>query len=59
MKGLSRLKQTTHTILKDALKYSWSSILTQEHTTVDIGKTLSNQHPITYISDLFHGSQLN
>ena len=40
-------------------KYTWSTISTQEHTTVINSKTLVNQHPTTYVNGLFQGSQLN
>ena len=38
---------------------TWSAVLAQEHTTVIDEKTLTYKHPITYVSDLFQGSQLN
>ena len=35
------------------------TFLTQEHTTNVDGKTVTHQHPITYISGLLQGSQYN
>ena len=43
----------------DASKCPWFIKLTREHTTVIDGITLVHQYPITYISILFQGSQLN
>ena len=43
----------------DASKYIWSAMLTQEHTTVIVGKTVTHQHPMTNVSGLFQGSHLN
>ena len=36
-----------------------STILIPEHTTVIDDKMIMHQHPITYVSGLFQGSQLN
>ena len=43
----------------DASKYAWACVLTQPHWhKVGEPKTTVN-HPITYVSGLFKGSQLN
>ena len=38
----------------DGLVYS-----PQEHTTVIDGKQVTTNHPVVYVSGMFHGSQLN
>ena len=43
--------QANYTLYTDASKYAYAGILTQHSNGTD--------HPITYISGLFHGSQLN
>ena len=43
--------QASYTLYTDASKYAYAGILTQHNNSTD--------HPITYISGLFHGSQLN
>ena len=43
--------QASYTLYTDASKYTYASVLTQHNDGVD--------HPITYVSGLFHGSQLN
>ena len=43
--------QATYTLYTDALKYAYAGVLTQHNDSTD--------HPITYVSRLFHGSQLN
>ena len=43
----------------DASKYGWAGVLTQKHTFVVNGKEITMDHPVSYISGLFHGSQLN
>ena len=43
--------QANYTLYTDASKYAYTGILTQHIDGID--------HPITYISGLFHGSQLN
>ena len=48
-----------YTLFIDTSRYAWSAMLTQEHATVIDSKTLVHQHPITYVSGLFQGSQLN
>ena len=43
--------QANYTLYTDASKYAYAGMLTQ--------KTNGTDHPITYVSGLFHGSQLN
>ena len=43
--------QASYTLYTDASKYAYAGVLTQHNDGVD--------HPITYVSGLFHGSQLN
>ena len=48
-----------YTLYTDASKYAWSCVLTQQYThDMDNKQTVVN-HPITYVSGLFKGSQLN
>ena len=54
-----KIPNKQYTLFTDALKYTWSTVLTQEHATIIDDKTLSHQHPITYNSGLFQGSQFN
>ena len=44
---------------RDASKYAWSCVLTQQYTHDINGKQIAMNHPITYVSGLFKGSQLN
>ena len=46
-------------LFTNASKYVWSCVLTQEYTHVIEGKERKVLHPITYMSGLFKGSQLN
>ena len=46
------------TLYTDASKFSWAGVLTQPRTMVD-GKSTTTDHPITFVSGLFRGSQLN
>ena len=48
-----------YTIFTDASKYGWAGVLTQEHTSVIDGKEVTTNHPVSFISGMFHGSQLN
>ena len=48
-----------YTLFMVASKYAWPTMLTQEHTTVIDCNTIILQHPITYVSGLFQGSQSN
>ena len=43
--------QASYTLYTDASKYTYAGVLTQHNNGTD--------HPITYVSGLFHGSQLN
>ena len=40
-------------------KYAWACVLTQERTHAFQGKETKIVHPITYMSELFRGSQIN
>ena len=46
-------------LFTDASKYAWSCVLTQEYTHILEGKEKKVLHPITNMSGLFKGSQLN
>ena len=48
-----------YTLYTDASKYGWAGVLTQSHTSVVDGKSITMDHPVSYVSGLFHGSQLN
>ena len=48
-----------YTLFTDALKYNWSTVLTQEYATNFDDEPLRHQHPITYVSSLFQGNELN
>ena len=43
----------------DASKYAWAGVLTQAYVYVEEGREFSIHHPITYVSGLFKGPQLN
>ena len=43
----------------DASKCAWACVLTQKITHILQGKETKLLHPITYMSGLFRGSQLN
>ena len=43
----------------DASKYGWAGVLIQSHTSTMDGKTITMDHPMSYVSGLFCGSQLN
>ena len=43
--------QASYTLYTDASKYAYAGVLTQHNDGVD--------HPVTYVSGLFRGSQLN
>ena len=49
----------TYTLYTDASKYRWAGVLTQSHTTVIDGKSVTTDHPVAFVSGLFRGSQLN
>ena len=46
-------------LFTDASKYAWACLLTQEKTHVMEEKEVKILHPITYMSGLFRGSQIN
>ena len=48
-----------YVLFTDASKYTWACVLTQEKTHEVEGKVVQILHPITYMSGLFHGSQIN
>ena len=48
-----------YVLFTDASKYAWACMLTQEKTHQVEGKEIKILHPITYMSGLFCGSQLN
>ena len=48
-----------YTIFTDASKYDWAGFLTQEHTSVLDGKEVTANHPVSFVSGMFCGSQLN
>ena len=43
----------------DTSKYAWAGVLTQAYVYIEEGKEFSIHHPITYVSGLFKGPQLN
>ena len=48
-----------YVLFTDASKYAWTCVLTQEKIHQIEGKEVKILHPITYMSGLFHGSQIN
>ena len=48
-----------YTLYTDASKYGWAGVLTQAHTSMVEGNTVTTDHPVAYVSGLFRGSQLN
>ena len=48
-----------YTLYTDTSKFGWKGVLTQSHTTVIDGKSITTDHPVTFVSGLFRGSQLN
>ena len=48
-----------YTLYTDASQYGWAGVLTQAHTSMVEGKTMTTDHPVAYVSGLFRGSQLN
>ena len=48
-----------YTLYTDASKYCWAGVLTQTYTSMVDGKEITMDHPVSYVSGLFHGSQLN
>ena len=48
-----------HMLFTDASKYAWAHVLMQEKTHMFKEKETKLLHPITYMSGMFRGSQLN
>ena len=48
-----------YVLFTGASKYAWACVLTQEKTHQIDGKEVKILHPITYMSGLFRGSQIN
>ena len=48
-----------YVLFTDSSKYAWSCVLTQEYVYEFDGKEKKILHPITYMSGLFKGSQIN
>ena len=48
-----------YTLYTDVSKYGWAGVLTQRHISVVEGKEITMDHPVSYVSGLFHGSQIN
>ena len=48
-----------YVLFTDASKYAWACVLTQEKIHQIEGKEIKILHPITYMSGLFCGSQIN
>ena len=48
-----------YTLYTDTSKYVWSCVLTQQYSQNIDNKQIVVNHPITYVSGLFKGSQLN
>ena len=51
--------QKPYVLFIDASKYAWAGVLTQPYTEETEGKAVTTHHPVTYVSGLFRGSQLN
>ena len=48
-----------YVLFTDASKYAWACVLTQEKTHAMEEKEVKILHPITYMSGLFRGSQMD
>ena len=48
-----------YTLYTDESKYGWAGVLTQTHTSMVEGKTVTIDHLVAYVSGLFRSSQLN
>ena len=48
-----------YTLYTDASKFGWAGVLTQSHTTIIDGKSITTDHPVAFVSHLFRGSQLS
>ena len=51
--------QKPYVLFTDASKYAWAGVLTQPYTEEMEGKSITVHHPVTYLSGIFRGSQLN
>ena len=51
--------QKPYVLFADTSKYAWAGVLTQPYTEEIEGKMVTTHHPVTYVSGLFRGSQLN
>ena len=51
--------QKPYVLFTDASKYALAGVLTQLYTKETEGKMVTTHHPVTYVSELFRGSQLN
>ena len=49
----------SYVLFTEASKYAWSCMLTQKYTHIIDGNEVKVLHPITYMSGLFKGSQIN
>ena len=49
----------SYVLFTDASKYAWACVLMQEKTHTFEEKETKILHPITYVSGLFRGSQIN
>ena len=47
-----------YTFFTDASKYGWAGVLKQSYTTVIDGKSVTTDHPVTFVSCLFRGNQI-
>ena len=50
--------QKSYVLFTDASKYVWAGVLTQPYTE-EMERAITVHHPVTYVSGLFRGSQLN
>ena len=48
-----------YTLYTNASKYDWAGVLTQSHTSFVDGKEITMDHPVSYVSGLLQGSQIN
>ena len=48
-----------YVLYTDASKYAWAGVLTQAHTHAVDGIEKEIHHPVTYVSGLFRGPQIN
>ena len=51
--------QKSYVLFTDASKYACAGVLTQPYIEEVRGKVVTTHHPITYVSGLFRGSELN